>query len=364
MRNVWIKGIIASAALALTPSGPAAAQQDLAIRAGEAWTHRHSGITVPPTLGGNPLTKAKAYAQDELDVGLSFEPEGAEDFISFYIFRNTNGAAPVWFAQAQSAVEKRGTFGAPTLVEPPRAFTLPGQTAASGLRAIYAPQEGAAFTSTGVALVPVGDWYVKFRITSQRRTPAELGTLIDSVMTQIRWPEQATSAVAALPVVPCAAPLTFGKPSEDVRGDGLTGALSAALISAAAGDKAIRKEAGPAAAVQWCRDSDLGTNVASYRPAESKDGYLIALGDNGNGLWVGLSAANIIMAEVAEAEGKKPKPNYSVTLHTAAQDVNFIAQDRLPSPQRAGEILKANRRASTVTTWGKDRSVEINSDIK
>lgn len=357
MRNRWIKGLIVAGALMLVPAAPVAAQQDLAISHGEAWTHAHSGITVPATLGGNALTKAKAYAQDELDVGLSFEPEGAEDFISFYIFRNTNGAAPVWFAQAQSAIELRDAFGAPMLVEPPHAIALPGQTVTSGLRAIYAPQAGAPFTSTGVVLVPVGDWYAKFRVTSRRRTPAELGALIDKMVAQIQWPVQA-APVAALPVVACAAPLTFAKKSKDVRSDGLTDILGAALMSAATGDDTIKKEPASTAPVQWCRDRQLSANVATYRPGESKDGYLLALGDNGNGLWVGLSAMNAVMAEI---EGKKATPNYSVTLHTAAQDVNFIAQDRLPSPERAGEILKANRRASTVTTWGKERTVEINS---
>lgn len=361
MRSVWIKGIIAAALLGLMPSGPAAAQQDLEVRAGETWTHRHSGITVPPTLSGNALTKAKAYARDELDVGLTFEPEGAEDFISFYIFRNTNGAPPVWFAQAQAAIEQRGTFGTPTLAEPPRAFALPGQTVASGLRAIYAPQDGARYTSTGVALVPVGDWYVKFRVTSQRRTPAELGALLDGVVAQIGWPEQGASAVAALPVIPCPAPLAFDKPSKDVTGGGMEEILAAAMVSAAAGDDSVKKEPVPAKPVQWCRDRQLNNNIATYRANETVNAYLLAFGDNGNGVSVGLSGVNTIMAEL---EGKKAKPRYSVTLHTAAEDANFVSQDRLPSPERTIDIVNANRRGSTVTTWGKERKVEINSSIK
>lgn len=362
MRSRWIKSLIAATAFALAPTAPVAAQQDLAIGHGEAWTHAHSGITVPATLGGNALTKAKAYAQDELDVGLSFEPDGAEDFISFYIFRNTNGGVPVWFAQAQSAIEKRGAFGTPTLVETPRAFALPGQSVAGGLRAIYAPQEGAPYTSTGVVLVPVGNWYAKFRVTSRRRTPAELGTLIDTLIGQIQWPAASASTVAALPVASCATPLTFARKSKDVRSDGLSGILGAALMSSISGDETIAKDAAPAAPVQWCRDSQLDDNIATYRPGESPDGYLLALGDNGNGIWVGRSEMSGLMAGL---QGKKAGANYGVTLHTAAQDIHFIGQDRLPSPQRTLEILDANRRGSTVTTWGKERTVEINSgDIK
>jgi hypothetical protein len=360
MRNPWIRGLIVAGALAL--GSPAAAQQDLAIKHGEAWTHAHSGIIVPPALGGNALTKAKAYAQDELDVGLSFEPDGAEDFISFYVFRNTNGAAPVWFAQAQWAIENRGIYGAPKLAGPPRAFALPGQTVTSGLRAVYAPQgDGGFFTSTGVALVPVGNWYAKLRISSRQRTPAELDALLDRVIGEIQWPSQMPPALAALPVVPCATPLAFDKKSKDLAGGGMEEILAAALVSAAAGDDSIQKEAASTTPVQWCRDDQLSNNIATYRADAATDAYLLTFGDNGNGVSVGLSAVNTIMAEL---EGKKAKPRYSVTLHTAAEDVNFMAQDRLPSPERAAEIVNANRRASTVTTWGKERAVQINSDIK
>jgi hypothetical protein len=346
-----------AAFLALTLAAPSWAQGELTVEAGKPWTHAHSGITVPATLGGNALTKVRAYAQDELDVSLSFEPDGAQDFIAFYIFRNTNGAAPVWFAQAQSAIEARKTFGTLTLVDPPHSFALPGQTVTSGLRAIYAPQDGAPFTSTGVALVPVGNWYVKVRASSQRRSPAELGVLIDSVIAQIQWPAQAAPALPALPVIPCAVPLTFDKKSKDVRSDGLNDILGAALMSAVAGDDSIKKES-PTVPIQWCRDHRINDGIASYRQGDTKNGYLLALGDNGNGMWVGLSPMNAVMAVIAR---KKAKPDYGLTLHTAAQDINFIAQDRLPSPERAIEILDANQRGSTVTTWGKDRQVEINS---
>lgn len=46
------------------------------------------------------------------------------------------------------------------------------------------------------------------------------------------------------------------------------------------------------------------------------------------------------------------------------EDVNFVLQDRLPSPERVAEILSMSRRASTVATWGKARKVQINSAAK
>ncbi|WP_260581994.1 hypothetical protein [Sphingopyxis sp. PET50] len=359
MLRSWTKRLLVAAAVALTPAAPAAAQRDLTIAPGTAWTHAHSGITVPPTLGGNALVRAKAYAEDELDVGLSFEPEGAEDFISFYIFRNTNGAAPVWFAQAQWAIENRDIYGAAKLAAAPRAFAAPGQTTQSGLRAVYEPQTESHYRSTGLALVPVGGWYVKLRISSLRRTPAELDALMDSVIGEIRWPQHAAPAGAARPVIPCTAPLTFDKKSRDVTSGGMEEILAAAMVSAAAGDDSVKKDPVSTTPVQWCRDRQMNNNIATYRADEAADAYLLTFGDNGNGVTVGLSSVNTIMAEL---EGKKGKPRYSVTLHTAAEDANFVSQDRLPSPERAAEIVNANRRTSTVATWGKERAVQINSN--
>jgi hypothetical protein len=362
MKTDLFKGaFLAAALMALNPAPAAQAQGDLAIRPGDAWTHGHSGIAVPSTLGGNPLTKAKSYAPDELDVGLSFEPEGAKDYVSFYIFRNTNGGVPVWFSQAQWAIENRSQFGEPARAGPVQSFVPPGQDAATGLKAVYEPKGDAGFSSTGVALLPVGGWYVKLRVTSRNRTPAQLAEFIDEVLAEIRWPQK-VAAAAALPVVPCPKPLAFGKKSKDVTGGGMAEILSGALMSAAAGDDSIEKtDAAAPAPVQWCRDTQLDGNLAVYRRAEASDSYLLAYGDNGNGVWAGPSSTNAIMAEI---EKKKVATRYGVTLHTAGQDINFVSQDRLPSPERTIEIVNANRRASSVTTWGKERKVEINSSIK
>lgn len=358
MPSHWVKAVLAVAMAGAACATPAAAQQDLAITAGQPWTHRHSGISVPPTLGGNALTVAKAYAEDELDVGLSFEPEGAKDFISFYVFRNTNGDVPVWTAQAQWAIENRAAFGKPTLAGAVEAFTPPGQTTLSGLKAIYSAESSGPYTSTGVALLPVGDWYVKVRATSRHRSPEELSRLIDQVLAEIRWPAEIAAAPAAQPVIPCPVPLSFPKKSKDATSGGMSDILGASLMSVAVND--AKKQ--PTPAVQWCRDKQLGGNIAAYRPAESPDSYLLAYGDNGNGIWAGPSPMNRVFAEIEKT--KTAPPRYGVTLHTAAQDILFFAQDRLPSPERTIEIINAGRRASTIGTWGTKREVQINSAVK
>lgn len=344
---------------------PAFAQQPLPLKPDKAWKHAHSGITVPATLAGTPRAGGMAYAPDDLDVGLSFAVGDAVESLTIYVFRNTNGSVPVWFAQAQWGIENRDTFGHPAIVAAPRAFVPPGQTVASGLKAIYEPKRG-NYRSTGAVLLPVGEWYVKIRASSQTRSPAELDAWIDAALAEIGWPRDIAAAAPALPVTTCADPLRFETEAADAAGGDLSAeTLGLALISAAAGDVPAKpKPTAPVPAVQWCRDRQLDGNIATYRPDDSDAGYLLAYGDNGNAIWAGPSPMNVAMEEIAAKKGEKAPLRYSVTLHTAAQDVNFTLQDRLPSPERAIAILNANRRTSTVTTWGKNRQVQINSAAK
>lgn len=345
--SVWL--IFSALALAASPVW---AQGELAVTAGKPWTHAHSGITVPAKLGGNPLTRARTFAPQELDVSLSFEPDTARDFLSFYIFRNTNGGVPVWMAQAQWSIENRGAFAGAKLAAPPEPFTPPGQAVASGLRAVYATPDATGYKSTGVALLPLGDWYVKLRATSRDKSPAELAQAMDGWLKEIGWPKNAPAASAALPLIPCAEPLVFKGTAKDAKGDMMKGALAGALVSAAAGERKGAPEQ-----IQWCRDSALDGNKAAYRPDAANNAYLLAVGDNGNGVWVAPSIAGAV-----DSDGKTA--SYGVTLKMAAEDLIFVAQDRLPSPARTMEIVNAGEVTSSVTTWGKKRDIRINSGTK
>lgn len=360
MTSHWLKAVLTAVAIALPTGVPLAAQEALQLKAGKGWKHKHSEITVPATLAGILRERGMAYAADDLDVGLSYTVGGAAESLTFYIFRNTNGAVPVWFAQAQWGIENSGTFGRPSIVVVPQAFVPPGQNVASGLKAVYEPDKG-NYRSTGVMLLPVGKWYVKIRASSQTRSPAELSNWMDAALTEIGWPKNIAAAAPAQPATACPAPLRFEGKSNDASGDLTTEALGVALVSASDGDDSIKKEPTSNVPVQWCRDRQLDNNIAAFRPDGSEAGYLLAYGDNGNGISVGASPMNVAMEEIAQKNGTKAATRYNVTLHTAAQDVNFILQDRLPSPERALEILDADRRASTVTTWGKNRKIEINS---
>ena len=175
MTSIWYRAVfIASALIAV----PVAAQEPLAVAEGKPWTHAHSGITIPAALDELPRVRATSFAAPELDISQNFASDDGRESLTVYIFRNTNGAVPVWFAQAQRAISLRTDLADPPLGVAPVAFTPPGQSTASGIKAVFAPIGVEGIRSTGVALFAVGDWYVKLRANSATLTPADLSGLM------------------------------------------------------------------------------------------------------------------------------------------------------------------------------------------
>lgn len=361
MTSLWKTPVLAGIAAAVAFAAPVAAQQALPLKPGKAWKHKHSGISVPATLAGTPREQGMAYAPDDLDVGLSFVVDNAVESLTFYIFRDTNGAVPVWFSQAQWGIENRDTYGHPPLVLAPQAFVPPGQTTASGLKAIYEPKSG-SYRSTGVMLLPVGDWYVKIRASSQTRSPAELGQWMDAALAEIAWPKAIEAEPVAVPVTPCAAPLAFPVEAQDAPKDGgadlLGGLLGMMVVEGKA--KPTPESKAALANARWCRDSSAGGNAVVYRRDEDAERYLLAVGDNGNGIWVGPDAGAQLLTQTDK--NKETAPRYSITLMMAGQNTNFVAQDRLPSPKRVLSIVEGNRSTTSIPTWGKKKTINVNTD--
>ncbi|MCB2066068.1 MAG: hypothetical protein KDE15_05445 [Erythrobacter sp.] len=342
---------------------PAAqAQQRLNLPAGEVFTHPHSQVVVPAELAGLPRGEATLYAEDFLDVGINFDNPITRERLSVYIFRHTNGDVPVWFAQAQASLESQLASQSPELAFEASAFVPPGQPNASGLRAFYTLGEGSARNSTGVALFDTGEWFVKLRASSGRRSAAQLALWMDEALRALEVPVGDGGEVA--PVIDCPDRLRFRGRARDVRGDAaggpLAGLLGNLIMQAAreAHDEEEGADAEPAAPVTWCRDHEIGPVQVVYRANAATDSYLLALGDNGSAVHV----APDVMGQLLADEGDDPSGHYSVSLIMPARNLNFPTQDRMPAPNRVIQLLEANRVTGSVVTWGDERRIEINSD--
>lgn len=356
MTRHWFKGFFwaAMAAASAIPAGAAALEPaEVAVPAGQAWTHPHSGIAVPATLGGIARAKVIAFVPDNLDVGVAFETEGAVESLTLYVFRDTNGDVPVWFAQAQGSIETREIYGKPSPAIAPQAFVPPGQTSASALRTVYAVHADSGYRSTGIIMLAVGDWYVKLRASSKSRGPAELAAWMDGILTEIRWPNRIEARAPATPVTDCAAPLTFAADAADAPSDvGSRAAAAFGVMLQQQGTSSNPFKAQPIA--RWCRDEALGNNMRVYRPEGASDRYLLALGDNGNAVLVGKTGAWSAVTPAGNASAP-----YQILLVSAAETELYAPQTGLPSIDRVADVVNAGHPVARLSGWGKDAEIDI-----
>lgn len=321
MASIWRLGFFAAIALI---AGAAAAQEPLAVPAGQPWTHVNSGITIPAALDELPRVRATSFAAPELDISQNFASEDGRESLTIQIFRNTNGSVPVWFAQAERAILLRADLKNPVLAVPVTAFTPPGQSAASGLKAVFAPEEVEGIRSTGVALFVVGDWYVKLRANSASLIPSDMSGWMEGVIAELTLP--AGSAPAAAPIADCAARLDFPDTSAD-------STLPAAMLTAGVKDAAARIES-----PRWCLDRVVRGNQAVYRPDGASDRYLFAAGDSGK-------------AFAVQPHGAAATRYHSINFLTADRTFTLPAQAALPPPQRLLDLAAAKRSVAASKTW-------------
>lgn len=317
----WMVFIVAPLVVTMMP---AAAQDKLPVKAGRPWTHAHSGITIPAALDELPRVRATSFAAPELEISQNFASEDGRQSLTLSIFRDTNGAVPLWFAQAQRAIMRRADLKNPVLAVPPRAFTPPGQGAASGLKAVYAPTAVEGVKSTGVALFEVGDWYVKLRANSATLTPPDMADWMEGVIAELTMPPG--NAPAAVPVADCKPKLAKAAEAGD-------STLADAALTAGVKGPAARVEA-----ELWCLERVVRGNFAVYRPDGARDRYLLASGDNGK-------------AFLVQPQGSGRARYHSVNFLTAHQTTIMPAQNRLPSPQRVLDLAEAKRMVTAIPTW-------------
>ncbi len=338
---------------------PASSQRPIELEVGASWQHPHSAIIVPSQLAGLPRGAATEYAPDFLNIGFSFRSDDPYEELSIYIYRHTNGGAPVWFEQARKAIEVRDLYAGAKLAFGVEQYGWPGAERWQGQRAIYDLASGGVAQSTAVALFSVNGWLIKMRASSASRSPGELAALMDEAFAELTPPEAANPQLPAIAVAQCDEKLKF-KTAKDAKQDGAS-ALLGALLGGIAAEKVAQDEGAsldPKPVVAWCRDSMLNPMQVVYRPDASTNSYMIALSDSGVSVLVGQDLSSQILA----AGSKKSKPVYSISLVTDSQRISYVSQDRLPSPKRVLKIINDNRTTSSVSTWGDDQTIDLNSD--
>jgi hypothetical protein len=327
--------------------------QPIELSAKAAFRHRHSKVQLPPAVMGLPRTRAVAYESDQLDTMAEYATPDLGEVYTIYIYRNVAGGLPVWFDRARRLIERRAELGTATL-HAAGEFVPPGRTNASGLLATYATA-GKNYRSSGVALVPVGEWLIKLRTSSRTLAPAELEARMKAALAEIDWPKKMAPEPAVAPVADCASALALSGDAKPAEKDDESGAamLVGALLGQGGASEEPSKQSAPRPTTRWCRDSIELPDAGVYRADEQKDGYFLAVADAGRGISVGPSAALLLLGA---ADEKKPgRERYEVRVILLSQTMTSALLDRLPPPAQAFAIAQQGRFATAFGTWGKGK---------
>lgn len=354
MRNITrISAGIAALAMTAAMVPVAAAQQGPAtIEASPAkpYRFRHSGLGAPVTIDGLPRVAVQQYGDQELDVFARYERDN--EYLTVYVYRNVSGGVPVWFDRARWAVEnRREAYGTATVALAPTAFAPPGQSSASGLMGAWSTTKP-PLRGTALAILPMGDWYVKIRYSSATHDGAALAARMPAVLAALDWPKQAAALPVTAPIADCASALSFSTVAEPVRDPK---ALSMAAVASGLAAAAAAKQRTATSPVTWCRDPGAAPVGALYRANGATDSYLLALSDAGRGIWV---TPDVIGQEVAAANGKTLR-QWSIALYEMGDVRSYPPMTALPRPDQLVDVL-GGPSLSRATTWGKKPQVDIN----
>lgn len=337
--------MIVMGAIALAAPGQA---RDLAVPSDKGWQHAGSGVVLRATLIGLPRTSLADAGQGEWDVSAQFEDHGRATSLTVYVFHPAAMNVPLWFDRARTALERRDTYGGVTPLSPPVAFAGPSAVNASALRQAFATRKG-PYRSTGLAVVPVGEWLIALRLSSVGLDAAALDAKLAEAVVAIGFPAGTTSAPAAVPIVPCPTSLTFAKAKQKKPDIGQ--ALFAGILSAAAASK--KGEPAPATREPLCRDGEPTAMWGVFRAPSTTDGYLLALGDSGR------------TVSVFKTFVSPDLPNgYAVALHDLdGSTANFPYFDKLPRPEQVLDAVVKGSPISAMTAADKQVTLTIDGGV-
>lgn len=337
-----MRAMLALLAPVIALATPAIAR-DLAVPANKGWQHAGSRVILRSTLVGLPRTSLADAGNAEWDVSAQFEDTGAANSATVYVFHPAAMNVALWFDRARTAIEQRDTFGGITPLSTPVAFTAPRASTASALRQVFATGKG-PYRSTGLAVVPVGEWLVVVRLSSKTLDPAALDTRLTDAVAAVGWPVEEKAAPVAVPIAACPTQLTFAKAKQ--RKPDMEQMVLGSFLSVLAAKKT---PTAPAPQETLCRDGKATMMWGMYRAPDATDNYLVALGDSGRTVSVYKS---FVSADLPSG--------YPVALHDLdGSTASYPWFDKLPAPQQVVDAVLKGRPTSRTQVGG--NTVTINA---
>ena len=337
MRGRLISGM-AWLCMAVTPIAAEAQSEPRQIVAaeGENWVHQQVGLVLPDQAAGSERHQIMDATDNELDVWAHYHhPEG--DFVAtIYTYRAAINDVPLWFDRARIAIEQTLFPNQAGSTPEPVSFAPPGSGQRTALRIAYDLPPDARLSSTALAVLPLGDWLAKVRISSGKLTAAELNARLDAFIAAIGWPEVKEEGREPVAIQPCEKPLTF-KPAKTVQTN-----MEQELL-----DMAFSRIGGHGLG-SFCRDRQEGIQWGLYKSQGRQAGYVLALQDAGRA--IGVARRLPVTPQSA---------GYFVHYFDVGELAAYPAFNRLPSPEQVIESIQRNTPVSKMSLTATEMTVGV-----
>jgi hypothetical protein len=362
MRISRLLALTASVAMIVgIASTPVSARQvELAINDDEAWDHSLTDLALPTAAAGFDRIAVLAIGDGELDVSGQYSHEASGSIATIYIYRPGFADVSIWHDRAVKSIAAANYFGR---IDMDKARTTlfaaaPDATPNSAIRTVLPLEKG--YNSTGVALAPYGDWFVKIRLSSKTYSMDELDAKMAEIFSSLSLPAGSSLHPAAYTIQQCEKPLSKKKAKrvkankEEAGAASILQALLGTMVEekineAVAEEKADQAEGTATAPVRpvFCVDPQKGKFWSAYQASGNDTEYWMALGDSTLNAFVGSASMLEFMS------GKKGQ--YQVTLTDSARRMNFRPFRSMPNPKQVAEVaFGENPSSSTVRSIGDD----------
>ncbi|WP_165324729.1 hypothetical protein [Rhizorhabdus phycosphaerae] len=349
-------------------------RQEIRTKAGKPWVHKGSKFAFPAMIGPFSRRMVEDISDGkQIDLAGTYDEPGSQTLASVYIYRPAMPDPALWFDISSWYLQRSQLLGGVGKGAAPTAFQMGSGSDTSALRQSYALASNNV-GSTGLAIVPMGRWIVKLRMTSRTLSPAALDQAMRDFLYGLSWPSNVPRK-DTVPIGACLRSLTNER-AEELEQPSAVILVGAMLASMAEKPEADAPTEPPA---RLCRD-DIRSNASRplYQLDDGATGYLQPLGDNGTLLVVRndpTSAALIVelaggdKSESRELSGQKDddkkasaydgrKGFFRITLMTPEQWAQYPAFDSLPSIEQTTDVVE-NRRPLSVTSFLKKTEITL-----
>lgn len=339
MKYAWL------AASLLVFAAPATADStQLETDPAASWKHQWTSLQMPAQLDGFARMRVDDFADKQLDIAGTYNDAETKTLATLYVFRAGLIDVSVWGDRIAQVIRSNSALGTYDEVSSAATSFTPASGDGTGSGYTMAGSvSGTGLSATGFTMFPHNGWLVAVRMSSGTLTAAQLRARLTSFTAAIPLDPARIEYPQTRAVPDCADSLEFKKQAKqgkpDMTGLLLMGTLGATLRTPTGDDG---KPLAKVPATNYCRDKNSTTQYGVYRADGDKKGYVIAIGDAGVAIYVGLSDFGALTGG---------KSSYWATLLTTEGSRTYAPFNTLPSPQQVIDAVNSEAPVtSTVET--------------